>query len=180
MRAKIVAVHHVPFVTNNDGPSLAVRQSPVDNIFTKWSTGGLDVTVTITRDIAILAAIVDVDHPSRSLDSRFFPVEPAELFHDNSFWSRVRLRFLADWSVSSPMALGKTLVFAMQRLIYISIIEHAVKRSPTKIAVKPAPLALSLIFLKVSLQPGFHGVLFECDEIPYMDYPWEYASLKDF
>ena len=120
MRAKIVAVHHVPFVTNNDGPSLAVRQSPVDNIFTKWSTGGLDVTVTITRDIAILAAIVDVDHPSRSLDSRFFPVEPAELFHDNSFWSRTRLRFLADWSVSSPMDLGKTLALATQRLIYIN------------------------------------------------------------
>lgn len=120
MRAKIVAVHHVPFVTNNDGPSLAVRQSPVDNIFTKWSTGGLDVTVTITRDIAILAAIVDVDHPSRSLDSRFFPVEPAELFHDNSFWSRAGNEFSADWSVSSPMALGKTLAFAMQRLIYIN------------------------------------------------------------
>ena len=120
MRAKIIAVHHVPFVTNNDGPSLAVRQSPVDNIFTKWSTGGLDVTVTITRDIAILAAIVDVDHPSRSLDSRFFPVEPAELFHDNSFWSRTRLRFLADWSVSSPMDLGKTLALATQRLIYIN------------------------------------------------------------
>ena len=78
------------------------------------------------------------------------------------------------------MDLGKTLALATQRLIYISIIEHAVKRSPTKIAVKPAPLALSLIFLKVSLQPGFHGVLFEYDEMPYIDYPWEYTSLKDF
>lgn len=36
--------------------------------------------------------------------------------HDNSFWSRARLRFLADWSVSSPMALGETLTFAVQRL----------------------------------------------------------------
>ena len=147
MRAKIVAVHHVPFVTNNDGPSLAVRQSPVDNIFTKWSTGGLDVTVTITRDIAILAAIVDVDHPSRSLDSRFFPVEPAELFHDNSFWSRTRLRFLAKWSVSSPMALGKTLALA----VLISIIGLSVKRSPMKVAIKPTPSVLSLIVLKISL-----------------------------
>lgn len=147
MRAKIVAVHHVPFVTNNDGPSLAVRQSPVDNIFTKWSTGGLDVTVTITRDIAILAAIVDVDHPSRSLDSRFFPVEPAELFHDNSFWSRTRLRFLADWSISSPMDLGKTLALA----VLISIIGLSVKRSPMKVAIKPTPSVLSLIVLKISL-----------------------------
>ena len=54
MRAKIVAVHHVPFVTNNDGSSLAVRQSPVDNVFTEWSTSSLDMTVTITRDVAIL------------------------------------------------------------------------------------------------------------------------------
>ena len=56
----------------------------------------------------------------------------------------------------------------------------AVKRSPTKIAVKHAPLDLSLIFLKVSLQPDFHGVLFEYDEMPYIDYLWEYTSLKDF
>ena len=101
MRAKIVAVHHVPFVTNNDGSSLAVRQSPVDNVFTEWSTSSLDMTVTITRDVAILTTVVDVDHPSRSLDSRFFPVESAELFHNNSFWSWTRLRLLADWSVSS-------------------------------------------------------------------------------
>ena len=151
MRAKIVAVHHVPFVTNNDGSSLAVRQSPVDNVFTEWSTSSLDMTVTITRDVAILTAVVDVDHPSRSLDSRFFPVEPAELFHDNSFWSRAENEFSADWSVSSPMALGKTLAFAMQRLIYISIIGLSVKRSPMKVAIKPTPSVLSLIVLKISL-----------------------------
>ena len=120
MRAKIVAVHHVPFVTNNDGPSLAVRQSPVDNVFTEWSTSSLDMTVTITRDVAILTTVVDVDHSSRSLDSRFFPVEPAELFHNNSFWSRAENEFSAKWGVSSPMALGKTLAFAMQRLVYIN------------------------------------------------------------
>ena len=143
MRAKIVAVHHVPFVTNNDGSSLAVRQSPVDNVFTEWSTSSLDMTVTITRDVAILTTVVDVDHPSRSLDSRFFPVEPAELFHDNSFWSRAENEFSAEWSVSSPMALGKTLAFAMQRLIYISIIGLSVKRSPMKVAIKPTPSVLS-------------------------------------
>lgn len=151
MRAKIVAVHHVPLVTNNDGSSLAVRQSPVDNVFTEWSTSSLDMTVTITRDVAILTTVVDVDHPSRSLDSRFFPVEPAELFHDNSFWSRAGNEFSADWSVSSPMALGKTLAFAMQRLIYISIIGLSVKRSPMKVAIKPTPSVLSLIVLKISL-----------------------------
>ena len=120
MRAKIVAVHHVPFVTNNDGSSLAVRQSPVDNVFTEWSTSSLDMTVTITRDVAILTTVVDVDHPSRSLDSRFFPVEPAELLHNNSFWSRAENEFSAKWGVSSPMALGKTLAFAVQRLVYIN------------------------------------------------------------
>ena len=151
MRAKIVAVHHVPFVANNDGSSLAVRQSPVDNVFTEWSTSSLDMTVTITRDVAILTTVVDVDHPSRSLDSRFFPVEPAELFHDNSFWSRAENEFSADWSVSSPMALGKTLTFAMQRLIYISIIGLSVKRSPMKVAIKSTPSVLSLIVLKISL-----------------------------
>ena len=151
MRAKIVAVHHVPFVANNDGSSLAVRQSPVDNVFTEWSTSSLDMTVTITRDVAILTTVVDVDHPSRSLDSRFFPVEPAELFHDNSFWSRAENEFSADWSVSSPMALGETPTLAVQRLIYISIIGLSVKRSPMKVAIKPTPSVLSLIVLKISL-----------------------------
>ncbi len=32
----------------------------------------------------------------------------------------------------------------------------------------------------VFLQPDYHGVLFEYDEMPYIDYPWEYTSLKDF
>ena len=121
MRAKVITVHHVPRIADDNGSSLAVGQSPVDNVFTEWSTSSLDMTVTIAGDVAILTAVVDVDHPSRSLDSRFFPVEPAELFHDNSFWSRARLRFLADWSVSSPMALGKTLAFAIAKAdIYIN------------------------------------------------------------
>ena len=40
-----------------------------------------------------------------------------------------RDNYLAKWSVSSPMALGETLTFAVQRLNYIiSIIEHVVRR----------------------------------------------------
>ena len=39
-----------------------------------------------------------------------------------------RDNYLAKWDVSSPMALGETPTLAVQRLIYISIIEHAVKR----------------------------------------------------
>ena len=127
MRAKIVAVHHIPFVTNNDGSSLAVRQSPVDNVFTEWSTSSLDMTVTITRDVAILTTVVDVNHPSRSLDSRFFPVELAKLFHDNSFWSRAENEFSAKWSVSSPLALGETLASAIAKDDTISILEYFVK-----------------------------------------------------
>ena len=82
--------------------------------------------------------------PSIGSLHQFFPI----LY---SFWSRAENEFSADWSVSSPMALGKTLTFAMQRLIYISIIGLSVKRSPMKVAIKSTPSVLSLIVLKISL-----------------------------
>ena len=40
--------------------------------------------------------------------------------HNNSFWSRAENEFSAEWSVSSPMALGETPTLAVQRLIYIN------------------------------------------------------------
>ena len=40
--------------------------------------------------------------------------------HNNSFWSRAENELSAEWSVSSPMALGETPTLAVQRLIYIN------------------------------------------------------------
>ena len=126
-QAQVVAIHDRELIIHEHMTSLAVRQSPEHDILAEWATSGLNMTMAITRDIAKPATVVDVDHPSGSLDSRFFSVEPAELFHDNSFWSRTRLRFFADWSVSSPMDLGKTLALAIAKADTISILEYFVK-----------------------------------------------------
>lgn len=121
MRAKVIAVHHVPRIADDDGSSLAVRQSPVDDIFAERPTSGLDVTVTITGGITRPTTVVDVDHPSGLLDSCLFPVEPAELLHDNSFWSRAR-NFNSSRSGASQARLtrAKRRPLRLQRLIYIN------------------------------------------------------------
>lgn len=96
-QAQVVAIHDRELIIHDHMTSLAVRQSPEHNVLAEWATGSLNMAMTITRDVAIPAAVVDVDHPSRPLDSRFFSVEPAELFHDNSFWSRAE----KDYSLRS-------------------------------------------------------------------------------
>ena len=96
-QAQVVAIHDRELIIHEHMTSLAVRQSPEHDILAEWATSGLNMTMAITRDIAKPAAVVDVDHPSGSLDSRFFSVEPAELFHDNSFWSRAE----KDYSLRS-------------------------------------------------------------------------------
>ena len=87
-------------VVDDSRTALALRKSPVDDVFAERPTSGLDVTVTITGGITRPTTVVDVDHTSGSLDSCLLPVEPAELFHDNSSWSRAR-NFNSSRSVTS-------------------------------------------------------------------------------
>ena len=87
-QAQVVAIHDRELIIHEHMTALTVRQSPEHNVLAEWATSGLNMAMAVTRDITKPAAVVDVDHPSGLLDSRLFSVEPAELLHDNSFWSR--------------------------------------------------------------------------------------------
>ena len=116
-------------VIDDGRTALALRKSPVDDEFAERTSLRLHVSVTIAGDITRPTTVVDVDHPSGSLDSCLFPVEPAELLHDNSFWSRAENRNSLRSGVSQAQWLWvKRRPLRTQRLIYISIIEPAVKR----------------------------------------------------
>ena len=109
MRAKIVAVHHVPFVTNNDGSSLALRQSPVDNELAERSSLRLHVSVTIAGDIAPSATVEDLSSSARAPNLCRFPVKPSGGFHFVLLLeSGGEKLFSAKWGVSSPIDSGKT------------------------------------------------------------------------
>ena len=60
-QAQVVAIHNREIVIHEHMTSLAVRQSPEHNVLAEWATGSLNMTVTITRDVAIPAAVVDVN-----------------------------------------------------------------------------------------------------------------------
>lgn len=109
MRAKIVAVHHVPFVTNNDGSSLAVRQSPVDNELAERASLRLHVSVTIARDVNPSATIKDLSSSAGAPNFCRFPVKPSSGFHFVLLLEAGGEKlFSAKWSVSSPIDSGKT------------------------------------------------------------------------
>lgn len=63
---------------------------------------------------------------------------------------------------------------------YISDVFHSTQVLTAAIHVVKFKSCPSAPWRTVFLQPDYHGVLFEYDEMPYIDYPWEYTSLKDF
>lgn len=96
-------------VVDDSSAALALRQSPVDNELAERASLRLHVSVTIAGDITRPTTVIDVDHPSGSLDSCLFPVEPSGGFHIKLLLESGReSQFSAKWSVSSPMALGET------------------------------------------------------------------------
>ena len=107
-------------VVDDGRTALALRKSPVDNELAERTSLCLHVSVTIAGDITRPTTVVDVDHPSGSLDSCLFPVEPAELLHDNSFWSRAESRNSPRSGASQAQWLWvKRRPLRLQRLIYI-------------------------------------------------------------
>lgn len=130
MRAKVIAVHHVPCIADDDGSSLAVRQSPVDDVFAERPTSGLDVTVTITRNITPSATVEDLSSSARAPNLCRFPVKPSGGFHIKLLLESSRERILCEVERLKPDSSRQNANLCwLQKLIYISsILESFVKQ----------------------------------------------------
>lgn len=114
-------------------PSLSGK-SPIDDEFAERTSLRLHVTVTITGGITRPTTVVDVDHTSGSLDSCLFPVEPAELLHDNSFWSRAESRNSPRsgasqaqwlWVKRRPLRLQRLILYINTRILCQAILRKS-------------------------------------------------------
>ena len=59
--AQVVVVHGLPCVVDDNLTTLALRQSPIDDIFAERTASVSDMTMTITGDVTKPAAVVDVN-----------------------------------------------------------------------------------------------------------------------
>ena len=75
MVAEVVAVHGVPRVADDHLTALAVGETPVDDVLTERTTGGLHVPVT--RAVRCeKPSVEDVDGAVRAFHLGFLTVEP--------------------------------------------------------------------------------------------------------